>query len=109
MSLLVSIPASLVELVLVQAKPAASPLGPLPFLALMFVVIYFLMIRPQAKKQRAQRSLLASVEQGDRVVAAGGIVGTVRRVDEKTVSLQIADNVSIQVDRGSITQRLDKE
>ena len=51
--------------------------------------------------------LLGAVKPGDRVVAAGGIVGTVRRVDDDTISLQVADNVVLKVDKGTVTRKLE--
>ena len=77
----------------------------LPFIILIGV-FYMLILRPQQKRQREHRELLGAVKQGDRIVAAGGIVGTVRRVDDDTISLQVADNVVIKVDRGSVAKRL---
>lgn len=77
----------------------------LPLLVLVGV-FWFLIMRPQQRRQREHRELTSNVQQGDRIVAAGGIVGTVRRVDEDTISLQVADNVVIKVDRGSVTKRL---
>ncbi len=69
-------------------------------------VFWFLIMRPQQRRMKEHRSLLANVKQGDRVVGAGGIQGTVRRVDEDSISLQIADNVVIKIDKGSITKIL---
>ena len=79
--------------------------GLLP-LILMVGVVWFLMMRPQQRRMKEHRQLTATLQQGDRVVAAGGIQGTVRRVDDDTVSLQVADNVVIKVDKGSITKRV---
>ena len=72
-------------------------------------VFWFLIMRPQQRRQREHRQLTSNLNQGDRVVAAGGIVGTVRRVDEDTISLQVADNVVIKVDKGSVSKRLQGE
>lgn len=77
----------------------------LPLLVLVGV-FWFLIMRPQQRRQREHRQLTMNVKQGDRIVAAGGIVGTVRRIDDDTISLQVADNVVIKVDRGSVTKRL---
>jgi preprotein translocase subunit YajC len=72
-------------------------------------VFWFLIMRPQQRRMREHRQLTSNLNQGDRVVAAGGIVGTVRRVDDDTISLQVADNVVIKVDKGSVTKRLQGE
>lgn len=75
-------------------------------LVVLLGVFWFLIMRPQQRRAKEHRALLSAVKQGDRIVAAGGIVGTVRRVDDDTISLQVADNVVIKVDRGSVTKRL---
>ena len=69
-------------------------------------VFWFMIMRPQQRRAKEQRALLSNVKQGDKVVAAGGIVGTVRRVDDDILSLQVADNVVIKVDKGSVSKRL---
>ena len=69
-------------------------------------VFWFLIMRPQQRRAKEQRAMTSNIKQGDRIVAAGGIVGTVRRVDDDTISLQVADNVVIKVDRGSVSKRL---
>ncbi len=78
--------------------------GFLPLIVLVGV-FWFMIMRPQQRKVKEHRMLLANVKQGDKVVAAGGIVGTVRRVDDDTLSLQVADGVVIKVDKGSVTKR----
>ena len=72
-------------------------------------VFWFLIMRPQQRRMKEHRQLTTNLSQGDRVVAAGGIVGTVRRVDDDTISLQVADNVVIKVDKGSVSKRLQGE
>ena len=69
-------------------------------------VFWFLIMRPQQRRAREHKMLTTNLSQGDKVVAAGGIVGTVRRVDDDTISLQVADNVVIKVDKGSVSKRL---
>ena len=93
---------------LAQADPKGGSGGLASFAPLLILggVFYFMMIRPQQRKAKEHRAMLSDVKQGDRVVAAGGIVGTVRRVDDDTLSLQVADNVVIKVDKGSVSKRL---
>ena len=79
--------------------------GLLPLL-LLLGVFWFIIMRPQQKKMREHRALVGSLKSGDRVVAAGGIVGTIRRIDEDIVSLQVADNVVLKVDRGTVQRKL---
>lgn len=78
-------------------------------LVLIFVVFYFLLIRPQQKKAREHRATLDSLRRGDRVVTGGGIIGTVVRVDgADEVSVDIADGVRVRVVRSTITSVLAK-
>ena len=86
-------------------KQSGGALTLLP-LVLIAGVFYFLIMRPQQRRVKEQRTMSTNLKQGDRVVAAGGIVGTIRRVDETTISLQVADSVVIKVDKGSISKRL---
>jgi preprotein translocase subunit YajC len=94
---------------LAQKKSQGSPLTSFLPLIVLVGVFWFLIMRPQQRRQRDHRELTTNLKQGDRVVAAGGIVGTVRRVDDDTLSLQVADNVVIKVDRGSVTKRLQQD
>jgi len=94
-----------------QAAPAASQgfdmFQMLP-LVLMFVLLYFLMIRPQSKRAKEHRAMLAGLQKGDEVVTAGGTLGKVTKVGDNFVSVEIAPNVEIQVQRPSITTLLPK-
>ena len=73
-------------------------------LVLIFVVFYFLLIRPQQKKMKAHREMVTQLKRGDRVVTSGGIVGTVTKVVSDTeVQVEIAENVRVRVIRSSIT------
>lgn len=92
------------------ADAAATPAGPaslfanpiVPFAAVA-VIMYVLMIRPQQKKQKELATLIASVKTGDKVVTTGGIHGIVSNVkDGTTLSLKVADNVKIEVDKSAI-------
>jgi preprotein translocase subunit YajC len=77
-------------------------------LILMFVVLYFIMIRPQMKRQKDHRNMLAAIDKGDEVVTSGGLVGKVSKVGEAYVGVQIADNVEITVQKSAITTVLPK-
>jgi preprotein translocase subunit YajC len=66
------------------------------------LIFYFMIIRPQQKRAKERQKLLESVKKGDKVVTSGGMYGTVAGLDEKTVLVQIADNVKVKLDRGSI-------
>ena len=80
--------------------------------ALIILIIYFLMIRPQSKKQKEHRSMLDNLKKGDKVVTAGGIIGTIAGIKEKenSVILKIADNVKMEILKSSISKvATDKE
>jgi preprotein translocase subunit YajC len=78
-------------------------------LVLIFVVFYFLLIRPQQQKQKDHRAMLDALRRGDRVVTGGGLLGTVSRVvSDQEVEVDIAPNVRVKVLRGTISQVLSK-
>jgi preprotein translocase subunit YajC len=78
-------------------------------LILIFVVFYFLLIRPQQRKAKDQKAMLEALRRGDRVVTGGGIIGTVARVDNpEEVIVDIAENVRVRVVRSTITSVLAK-
>jgi preprotein translocase subunit YajC len=79
----------------------------LPMVAI-FVVFYFLLIRPQQKKQKEARAMLESLEKGNEVVTAGGILGRIVKLDEQYATVEVAPNVQMTVQRGSISQLLPK-
>ena len=91
---------------------AGGILSLIPFL-LIFVIFYFLLIRPQQQKQKQQQALLDAVKKGDKVVTTSGIWGTVTNLGKDTVTLQIADNTKIKMQRENIsrlrTEEEDKE
>lgn len=74
----------------------------LPFV-LIILVFYFLILRPQQKRQKQRQKLLDSVKKGDRIVTSGGIHGTVEGVEDKTVLLKISDNTKVKLDRNAIS------
>lgn len=71
-------------------------------LILMFVIFYFLLIRPQQKRQKEHKELLANLKRGDEVVTAGGILGRITAVADTFVTVEVADKVRIKVARGQI-------
>ena len=83
---------------------AGNPLlGFMPFI-LLFLIFYFLIIRPQSKRQREHQMMIRTLEKGDRVVTSGGIHGTIRGIneDKDTVQLEVAEKVRLEVTRASI-------
>jgi preprotein translocase subunit YajC len=81
-------------------------MGMLPII-LMFVLLYFLMIRPQMKRQKEQKSMIDGLQKGDEVVAAG-MLGKITKVGDSYVSLEIADNVVVQVQKSAVGMLLPK-
>lgn len=91
--------------ILLQA-PAATPTGGgyqgIIMMVLIFVVFYFFMIRPQTKRQKEIKKQREAMKAGDTVVTSGGIYGKVRDIKDTTVTIEIADNVRIKVDKNSV-------
>jgi len=86
-----------------------GPLGALLPIVLIFVVFYFLLIRPQQKKVKQHRDMLSMVKRGDRVLTGGGIIGTVTRVkDNDELVIEIAEGVKITVLRGTLSDVLSR-
>lgn len=79
-----------------------SPLLNLLPVVLIFVVFYFLLIRPQKKTQDEHKKMVASLKKNDEVITAGGIHGTIANVKEQTVTLKVDDNVKIEIQKNSI-------
>ncbi len=78
-------------------------------LILIFVVFYFLLIRPQQKKQKEHKAMLAAVRRGDKIVTAGGLIGTVAKViGDDELSVEIAEGVKVKVARGMVSTVLSK-
>jgi preprotein translocase subunit YajC len=84
----------------------ANPLVTFLPLILIGVVFYFLLIRPQQRRARAQRELIQSVDVGDEVVTIGGIFGTVRSMDDDSVTLEVAPGTTMRFVRSAIARRL---
>jgi preprotein translocase subunit YajC len=82
---------------------AGTILSLVPFV-LIFVIFYFLLILPQQKKQKQQKTMLEALKKGDKVVTASGIWGTVTNLGKETVTLQIADNTKIRIQREHISR-----
>ena len=101
----------LIQLLMLFMQPQSSDggsgmLSTIIMFGLIFVIFYFLIIRPQQKRQKEREKLLGALEKGDKVVTSGGLHGTISGLEEKTVLLQIADGVKVKVDRSAIGQVL---
>ncbi|QDH69476.1 preprotein translocase subunit YajC [Marilutibacter alkalisoli] len=95
-----------------HAQVAAAPAGgmgmSLLFPIALIAIMYFLMIRPQMKRQKEHRAMLEKLGKGDEVITNGGIAGTVTDIGESFVTVQIADNVKVRVQKGAIANVLPK-
>ncbi len=98
-----------------QTAPAAaagggaeSTLFSLLPLVLMFVVLYFIMIRPQMKKQKEHKAMIEAIAKGDEVIIAGGVMGRVAKMGDSYLHIEVANNVEIQVQRAAVVQVLPK-
>jgi preprotein translocase subunit YajC len=81
---------------------AAGGFGALVPLILMFVIFYFLLIRPQQKKAKQHREMLANLKRGDSVLTTGGIYGRIAEINDNIIVLEVADKIRIKVARGYI-------
>ena len=86
---------------------AASWTSFLPII-LMFVLLYFMMIRPQMKRQKEHKTMLEALQKGDEVITSGGVLGRVNKVNDGYVSLEIAANTEVQVQKSAVQTLLPK-
>ena len=94
-----------------QAAGQAAAPSPLPSFVLMgviFLAMYFLMFRPQMKRAKEHRELVAKLQKGDEVLTSGGMAGRIENLGDHFVTVEIADKVTIKVQRGAITAVLPK-
>jgi preprotein translocase subunit YajC len=87
-------------------SPQETMMGMLPII-LMFVIMYFILIRPQMKKAKETKAMVDSLQKGDEVIAMG-ILGRISKISDNYVSLEVAPNVTIQVQRGAVSTLLPK-
>jgi preprotein translocase subunit YajC len=90
------------------AAPAGGGLQMIIMMVVLFGLMYFMMIRPQMKRQKEHRALIAALSKGDEVVTNGGIAGRVEEVGETFITVEIAANVKVKVQKGSVSQVLPK-
>ncbi|NRF66695.1 preprotein translocase subunit YajC [Aquincola sp. S2] len=95
-----------------QTAPAAggdsSGLMSLLPLVLMFVVLYFIMIRPQMKRQKEHKSMIEALAKGDEVVTSGGLIGRISKIGDSFVHVEVANGVELQMQRSAVVQVLPK-
>ena len=93
-----------------QASGAGSPFSAFIPIILIFIVFYFLLIRPQQKRMKEHQAMLDSVSRGDKIVTNGGIIGTVTKVntEERELQLEIAENVKVRVKQDMLSSVISK-
>ena len=89
------------------AGQESSLLGLLPLVAV-FVVMYFIMIRPQMKRQKELKSMIEALAKGDEVVTTGGVIGKITKLGESILGLEVASGVELQIQRSAVVQVLPK-
>lgn len=87
----------------------SSPVMMIGWLVIMVALFYFLMIRPQQRKEKERRELINNVKSGDRVIFGGGLIGVVANIKDQVLTVKIADNMKIEVLRTSVTRVLAKD
>ncbi|RIL06028.1 MAG: preprotein translocase subunit YajC [Proteobacteria bacterium] len=106
------------SLLLAQEFPAGQPPAPsfgelmsrmLPMFAIVFFIFYFMIMRPQQSKLKAQQDMLSALKKGDPVQTSSGILGTVAAVEKDYVLLEVANNVKMKFDRSHISKRIESE
>ena len=103
----------LLPLTIAEAAPATTNSGGSPFsmfgvMALVFAIMYFMMIRPQKRREKERKEMINSVKSGARVLLTSGIIGEVIEVKENTLMVRIADNTKVELVRAAISQILEK-
>lgn len=101
--------------IIAQAQPGAPATGPggilnspLIFFVLIFMIFYFMIIRPQQRKEKERKAMIDNLKSGTRIVFGGGIMGTVTNVKEDVFVVKIADNVKVEVLRDAVSRVLEK-
>ena len=85
------------------AGQGAGGFGGLIPIILMFVIFYFLLIRPQQKRNKEHKEMIANLKKGDRIITSGGLYGRITGMDETTLTVEIADKVRVKVVRGNVS------
>lgn len=86
-----------------QGQEGPSLISNLILFGSIIAIFYFMIIRPQQKREKERQAMLSALKKGDKVVTAGGLHGSVVGIEEKTLLVQIADGVKVKVERGSVT------
>ncbi len=85
-----------------QGGGSANLISTLIMFGAIFLIFYFMIIRPQQKRAKEREKMLSNMQKGDKVITSGGLHGTIAGIDEKTVLLQVSDNVKMKFERSAI-------
>jgi preprotein translocase subunit YajC len=101
-------------MIIAQAEAPAPAGGGSQFqflgmMVILFAIMYFLMIRPQRRREKERKAMIAAVKTGDRVLLTSGILGRIRNVNDNSLIVQIADNTKIEVVKAAVSQVLEKD
>jgi preprotein translocase subunit YajC len=91
-----------------SAAPSGNPMSSILMLVVFFAIFWFLLIRPQQKKNKELRKMLSELSKGDEVVTNGGVIGKISKIDDTFVDLEVAENVIIKVQRNAVSNILPK-
>ncbi|MEI6218698.1 MAG: preprotein translocase subunit YajC [bacterium] len=101
----------LMNVVFAQAQPAQGAAGLVGFIvpmAIIFGIFYFMIIRPQKRKEKERKKMIENTKTGDRVIFSGGIIGTVVNVKDSIITVKVSENTKMDILRGAVLQVLDK-
>ncbi|MEM1055124.1 MAG: preprotein translocase subunit YajC [Bacteroidota bacterium] len=94
-------------LLLQDAAPGGFALGGLLFPLLILVVFYFFLIRPQQTREKKRRTMISELKKGDRIITAGGVHGTVVKVEESSLLAEVDQNVKMRFDKNAVASRVE--
>jgi preprotein translocase subunit YajC len=92
-----------------QGQGQGSGMLMMGYMAIIFALFYFMMIRPQMKREKERKKLIENIKAGDRILFCGGLLGVVASVKDNAFVVKIADNVKIEIARGAVLRVLDKD
>lgn len=92
-----------------QGGQPQSPYMMIGWVVIMLALFYFLLIRPQQRKEKERRNLISSIKTGDRIIFGGGLIGIVANIKDNVFTVKIADNTKIDVLRGAVTRVIQKD
>ena len=92
-----------------QSGGASGMIGMLIPMLLIFAIFYFMLIRPQQRREKERKKMIEAIKTGERILFAGGLIGSVTNVKDRILVVKIADNVKIEIARGAVIRVLDKD